>query len=443
LSTGLIGVDRRSSLCSTTIGCPGGAMQGHVSSYQTKRGRRWRIVYELPATLDPATNELVRRQTTRRGFERERDAQRALREAIARVEGGSHVPNDKLTVAAWFQDEWLPSIEPRDATAARGHRGTVSAATWDTYRQDLERYVIPRIGGIRLQALTPRQLDELYDELEASGGRGGRPLAAKSVANVAGIVHKALKDAVRRGRLHRNPADAVSPPTARKTRTSWWTVEQLRRFLLHVVDDELYAAWLLFATTGARTGEVAGLTWEDLDLDAGWVRVEWTLGHVGHRLTWKPRPKSRAGERTMALDPATTAALREHRQRQRENRRFAGPVWQESFTDWQGLSRAGLVWTYGDGSPIHPKTFYQRFLRHATAAELPRIRLHDVRHSYASAALASATGWHDVKVISQRLGHATVAITLDTYSHVLPAADQSVAHTLANVILGSNGQPRH
>jgi hypothetical protein len=100
-----------------------------VSSYRTKRGRRWRIVYELPATVDPATGELVRRQTTRRGFERERDAQRALREAITRVEGGSHVPKDKLTVAAWLQDEWLPSIEPRDGADARGHRGTVSAAT--------------------------------------------------------------------------------------------------------------------------------------------------------------------------------------------------------------------------------------------------------------------------------------------------------------------------
>jgi hypothetical protein len=88
----------------------------------------------------------------------------------------------------------------------------------------------------------------------------------------------------------------------------------------------------------------------------------------------------------MALDPASLAALREHRHRQREARLFAGPVWQESFTDWQGSSRTGLVWTYGDGSPIHPKTFYERFLRHATAAGLPRIRLHDVRHSYASAA---------------------------------------------------------
>lgn len=137
----------------------------------------------------------------------------------------------------------------------------------------------------------------------------------------------------------RNPADAVSPPTATKAQTEWWSVDELRRFLVHAADDELYAAWLLFATTGARTGEVVGLTWTDLDLDHGWMRVDWTLGHVGHRLTWKARPPSRAGERTMALDPATVAALREHRRRQLEERILAGPAWNETFTDWQGLAR--------------------------------------------------------------------------------------------------------
>ncbi len=413
-------------------------MKGHVSSYETKAGRRWRIVYELPPTVHPTTGRVERRQTTKRGFRREKDAQRALREALTTIDDGTHVLPTDVTVAAWLVDEWLPSIKPRDPEDARRHRGTVSPATWDVYRRDLGRYVLPRVGGVRLQALTPSDLDALYDDLEREGGRGGRPLSTKTVANVAGVVHKALADAVRRGRLKRNPADAVSPPTARRPETNWWSVAQLRAFLEHVADDELYAAWLLFVTTGARTGEVAGLTWDDLDLDAGWMRVDWTLGHVGHALTWKPRPKSRAGERTMALDPATVSALRDHRRRQLEARMHAGPAWQEAYADWQGLSRTGLVWTFGDGSPVHPKTFYTRFLKHAAAAGLPRIRLHDVRHSYASAALASASGWHDVKVISQRLGHASVAITLDTYSHVLPAADEEIAHTLATVILGSD-----
>jgi integrase len=409
-----------------------------VYKYATKAGERWRIVYDGPPKIDPETGTRKRQRKQERGFTRERDAKRRLREVLGDVDDGTHVSADRITVAAYVNDEWLPSIRPRSAEDARGHRGTVSVATHDRYRRDLRRYVLPRIGGVRLQALTPAALEELYDELEARGGQGGRPLTSKTVANVALTVNKALGDAVKRGRLRRNPAEAVAAPTATKARTRWWSVEELRTFLRHVEGDELYAAWLLFATTGAREGEVAGLTWDDIDLDAGWVRVDWTLGVVDGKLTWKPRPKSKAGERTMALDPATVAALREHRRRQLETRMVAGPAWQDTLTDWQGLARSGLVWTYDDGTPIKPVTLYRRFVRHAEAAGLPRIRLHDVRHSYASAALASASGWHDVKVISQRLGHASVAITLDTYSHVLPAADESMAHTLANVILGGS-----
>jgi integrase len=415
-----------------------GPMAGGVYRYETKAGPRWRIVYDGPPSLDPATGNVERKQKQRRGFEREKDARRALRDLHGTIDDGSYVDADEITLARYLTDEWLPSIKPRRADSGRRHRGTVSVATHDRYAKDLRRYVMPRLGAVRLQALAPAHLDQLYDTLESAGGSGGQPLSPTTVANVAGTLHKALADAVKRGRLRRNPADAVSPPTRSKAPARWWSIEELRAFLHHVEDDDLRAAWLLFATTGARAGEVAGLTWSDLDLDGGWLRVEWTLGAVGHELTWKVRPKSRAGERVMALDPATVAALREHRRRQHQARLLLGPGWPEGFTDWQGLSRTGLVWTHADGRPVHPKTFYKRFRRLATEAGLPPIRLHDVRHSYASAALASADGWHEVKVISQRLGHASVAITLDTYSHVLPAADVSVAHTLARLILGGD-----
>ena len=404
----------------------------NIYEYTTDEGRRWRVVFD--AGPDPETGK--RRQRQKRGFTRESDAKRWLRAQQADIDDGAFIEADRLTVREYLVNEWLPSIKARSAEDARRHRGTVSPATWESYRGSLDRYVIPRLGAAKLQALTPADLDALYDHLEAEGGQGGGPLKAKTVANTAGIMHKALSDAVKRGRMKRNPADAINPPTAGKARTEWWSVEELRSFLRHVEGDELYAAWLTFATTGARLGEVAGLTWEDLDLEAGWMRVDWTLGHVGHTMTWKPRPKSKAGERAMALDPATVAALREHKRHQAEARLLVGPAWQDGFTDHQGLTRTGLVWTYPDGAPIHPKTISNRFLKLSKDAGLPRIRLHDVRHSYASAALEAATGWHDVKVISQRLGHANVAITLDTYSHVLPAADEHLAHTLANVILG-------
>jgi integrase len=353
-------------------------MRGSVEKYETSDGTRWRIRYELPPDADGK-----RRQRSRRGFVRQKEAQKALTTILGDLDGGTYIAPDRLTLAGYLVDEWLPTIKARTADGGRRHRGTVSAATWDAYRRDVERYVVPRLGTVPLQQLTPAHLDTLYDDLEREGGRGGRPLAAKTVANVAGVVHKALSDAVRRGRLPRNPADAVSPPKASKPHTEVWTVEQLRRFLEHVAGHDQYAAWLLFSTTGMRRGEVAGLTWDDVDLETGRLRVGWTLGHVAHRLTWKPRPKSKAGERTMALDPATVAALREHRRRQLETRLAMGAAWSDTYTDWQGLARSGLVWTYGDGSPIHPKTFTERFLRLAADAGLPRIRLHDVRHTYA------------------------------------------------------------
>jgi integrase len=138
----------------------------------------------------------------------------------------------------------------------------------------------------------------------------------------------------------------------------------------------------------------------------------------------------------MALDPATVDALRTWHKQQLEERVFAGPAWITVNTDWRGTPREDLVFTWPNGQMLNPDRISDWFHMHRKAAGLPRIRLHDVRHTYATAALAKATGWHEVKVISERLGHASVGIAIDTYSHVLPAADEQVAHTLARLILG-------
>ncbi len=183
-----------------------------------------------------------------------------------------------------------------------------------------------------------------------------------------------------------------------------------------------------------RRGEVCGLAWPDLDLDAGTARVEWTLGDVRGKPTWKSTPKSAASERVMALDPATVNALRERQYAQEEERDAIGAGWTVRNHDWRGQHRDHLVFTWQDGRMINPRRISVWFVRHRQEASLPPIRLHDVRHTYVTAGLANARGWHEVKVISQRLGHAS--ITLDTYSHVLPAADATVAHTLAQIILG-------
>jgi integrase len=231
---------------------------------------------------------------------------------------------------------------------------------------------------------------------------------------------------VRRGYVARNVAAAVDLPKGMAPEMHVWSPEQLRAFLDHARRDRLYAAWLLFATTGMRRGEVAGLRWPDVDLEAGRVSPRRPRVVVNYEVHVS-EPKTAKGRRSMALDPATVAALRQHRARQAEERLAVGPRWHDS----------GLVFTWPDGRPLHPERFTKWFQQIVRAAGLPRIRLHDVRHSYATAALAAGI---PAKVVSERLGHATIAITMDTYSHVLPGLDAQAAGTVARLILGDPDQ---
>jgi integrase len=138
----------------------------------------------------------------------------------------------------------------------------------------------------------------------------------------------------------------------------------------------------------------------------------------------------------MSLDPATVDALRQHLARQAQHRLAIGPAGPSRQSDWRGEYRDDPIFTWPDGTIISPDRYTEWFARHRKAAGLRRIRLHDLRHTYATVGLRNATGWHEVKVISQRLGHTSIGFTLDTYAHVLPAADEQTAHTLAQHILG-------
>jgi integrase len=191
------------------------------------------------------------------------------------------------------------------------------------------------------------------------------------------VLHAALRDAVRWGYLARNVADAADLPKGMTPQMRVWSPKQLRAFLAHVRAGELYAAWMLFTTTGRRRGEVAGLRWADVDLDTGRASPRRPRVVVNYDVVVS-EPKTAKGRRSLALDPATVAVLREHRTRQVEQRLAVGPGWHDS----------GLVFTWPDGRAIHPQRFSNWFEQHTRAAGLPRIRLHDVRHSYATAALA-------------------------------------------------------
>lgn len=380
-------------------------MRGHIR----KRGNSWAVVVDLG--LDESGR---RRQKWHSGYKTKKDASDGLTEILGKLQGGTYVEPTKQTVATYLRD-WLPAIQ-----------ATVRPGTWTSYRTNMERHVIPRIGHVQLRQVGALHLNALYAELLQSGrcsGDGG--LSARTVKYTHTILHRAFRDAVRWGLVGRNPADLADPPKQRSPEMQVWATEELRTFLGAVRDDRLYALWLLLATTGLRRGEALGLRWIDLDPDGGRASIRQTLSSVGGKLAFST-PKTAKSRRSIVLDPSTLSALRTHRKLQVEEQLAWGSAYQES----------GLIFAREDGSPIRPDTITRRFQELAKAAGLQPLRLHDLRHTYATIALGAGT---HPKVVAERLGHSTIAVTLDIYSHVIPALEEQEAARLTRLILGDAG----
>lgn len=387
-----------------------------------KRGNRWYAIYPI---TDPATGR--RRQKEEVAGDTRRAAERLLRDRLHAVDENRYIEPSKQTFAAYLDNEWLPSV-----------RSTLKASTFESYSRNLRLHVIPRLGGTPLQQINAPALNRLYGELLASGRssaaqrRHGNPgLSPRTVAYVHSILHRAFKDAVKWGSLERNPADAADPPKAESADDAdvmrTWTAEQLGRFLDACAERDDRAAsrylpaWLVASTTGLRRGELLGLTWDAVDLDKATARIERTVNCIEHRIVFGT-PKTKKGRRTIELGAETVAVLRRWRVvRSDEGGWPAGDEW---------------VFCHPDGRPYHPERFSREFDRMQARLDLPRIRLHDLRHTYATLGLEA--GEHP-RVMADRLGHSRTSVTLDIYSHVTPSMDRELAERQERRIFRKDG----
>ena len=361
-----------------------------------RRGSAWTAFWDLPA--DPSTGR--RRQASKGGFRTQKAAQAFLATVITTVNAGTYVEPSKQPLAAFMVAEWLPAIE-----------ATVRPSTHAAYKQACARVERSDVGAIPLRGLNGGHLNAFYREME----QAGLSIATRRLTHTT--IHRALRDAVRWGKLTRNPASSADPPAITPTRVESWTPRELRAFLAHVADDRLCAMWRLAATTGVRRGELLGLPWLNLDLERATLRVDRQLLPSGN---YGP-PKSNRSVRTIQIDEGTVDALRRHREIQRLERDLAGPAYEDH----------DLVFCDELGRPYRPGTISERFARYRKAAGISVGSIHVLRHTSATIALTAGVPLH---VVAARLGDDPTTV-LSVYSHLLPHSDAMAADAVAAAIV--------
>lgn len=364
-----------------------------------------------------------RKQMRRGGHASREDAEAAEKKVQGRIDIEA-VVDDKETVGEWL-DSWLAGQQLRPTTA-------------DGYRSNIDNYLKPHLGEIPLEKLRTKHVAAMVRAIEAR--TEGRRVGPATMHRIRATLRSALSEAVREQRVDVNVAKFVKLPSGQAPRAVVWTPERIAawragaprpkvavwtplqtgQFLDAVQADRLYALWHLMVFTGLRRGETIGARWVDVDLDAGQLTVTEQLVQVGREVVIGP-PKSSSGERVVPLDAATVTVLRAYRAAQQRDRLKWGDAWVQS----------GRVFTREDGSPLRPDAVSGRFKRLVTAADLPPIRLHDLRHGAATISLAAGA---DMKTVSTMLGHSTITLTANTYSSVLPEVARAAAEAAAALV---------
>jgi integrase len=370
---------------------------GHIR----RRGENsWELKFD--AGTDPLTGQRKTRYASFKGTKR--DAKIELARLITQHETGQSVDPSKTTIAEFLKrwDDW-----------AGAH---LAPKTLERHRTAICQHIVPHIGALPIQKLRPVHLVELYRKLQQSGGQNGRPLAARSVAYVHRLLHRALGHATIWGVTSQNVAAVVSPPPAPDADIAILTEVQIKTVLEHLNGRTLRPIVSFLLGTGCRRGEVLALRWHDVNFDKKTVRIERAIEQTKSGLRVKA-PKTKAGKRLIAISPWLIAELRAHQKRQQELRLKLG----------MGRAPAdSLVFARWDGEMRAPHWLSKNFAQ-AMATLGIDCRLHGLRHTHVSQLIAAGL---DVLTISRRIGHASPAITLNVYGHLFSNTDAKAAEII-------------
>ena len=353
---------------------------------------------------NPGTGRQIQRSITGKT---QKEVAQKLKAATAAIDAGTYQAPCKLLVSEWLE------------TWTENYLGGVKPRTVDSYKSIVRNHLIPAFGAVRLEALTPDHIQAFYN---------GLSLSPKTVKNVHGILHKALEQAVKNRYIPFNPAEACVLPKRERTEIKPLDEQQITAFLGAIKGHRLEYLFLVTLFTGMREGEVLGLTWDAVNLTAGTITVNKQLqkergGSGEYRLVSTKNGKGR----TITIAPFVVATLRKVRVQQSKWKLCSLGCWDNSMN---------LVFTDELGGHLCAHTVYHRFKDIAASIGLPEARFHDLRHSYAVAALRSGD---DIKTVQGNLGHATASFTLDVYGHVTDQMKQASADRMERFIQSVSG----
>ena len=367
-----------------------------MSGSVKREGNSWYYVFSLGKDSNGK-----RKQKKKRGFKTKKDAQKALTEAMNSFFQGTYIEPSKTL----FQDyltEWFQT-----------KRRSIGIQTAQVYEHYLNSRIIPKLGKIAIAELSTLHIQSYINNLQEDG------LSSSTVKKNYEIIRNSLEHAIDFGLIQNNVALKVKLPKSERKELMVWDEDEVNHFLQTAKEDRYYIVFYLAVTTGMRQGEILGLRWSDVNLKDGLLSIRQTLSHDGK--TFINGAKTKASLRTIALSEATIKKLQNHKMISSQEKLAIGP----------GYLNHNLVISTQIGSPVNPANIRRSFNRLTEVACLPRIRFHDLRHTHASLLLSKGI---NIKVISERLGHSNIKITLDTYSHVLPTMQKEAMQKLDEMV---------